>query len=728
MLWTAMTAEALASSVSTAPPPPASPAPNWFAIVSLALLVLAATWFSLTYTRFQTGVSAVWLSNGLLTGALLLAPRRQWRWYFLVASVAQLAARFLKGDPWQFSLVLVAANMLECALVAFWVRRREGDLDRARSLPRVSRAALGSTLFACAVSGLLAAPVLAMRTKEPALVAWLTWYGAHVLGLVIVATLVVCSLQKHVRMVPERGIDRIDYVGCLALLLLACWIVFSQSHYPILFLVFLPLLLLAWRHGLSGMVVGVMVLAITSGWPATNGSGPFALVSTTDPTVRLLFWQMFIAAACVLAYSSAVSLTRRQQLESSLVRSRAEYRLLADYSQDLIVRRTADRRVYVSPASLPLLGYEPDALPPMEQLLHPDDIALVKEDFSRLFSGEADSATLRFRARHRDGHYVWLEAAAKAVESAEGRQVVYTSRDISQRVAAEQGQAAVQAQLQAITDHLPAMVARFDRDARYLYANARSRAMNPGVELLGKTLAELRGPERYAELSPHVDAVLRGEPQEFDTWLDTTEGRTELRTQFVPDVGGDGHVQGFYSVSFDITEAKHLERELAKLARFDPLTGLANRLQFEERLRRAVSRATRTGAPLMVLALDLDRFKQVNDSLGHAAGDEVLKEFARRVQSAVYDVDTVARLGGDEFMVLVEYSATRESAELMAAHIIEAMRPPIELASGPVQVAASIGIGLQQPVRTGEQLLACADRALYEAKAKGRNTWVVCIE
>src|SRR5205085_9890248 len=145
-------------------------------------------------------------------------------------------------------------------------------------------------------------------------------------------------------------------------------------------------------------------------------------------------------------------------------------------------------------------------------------------------------------------------------------------------------------------------------------------------------------------------------------------------------------VLGFYSVSFDITEAKRLERELAKLARFDPLTGLANRLQFEERLKRAVSRAMRTGASLMVLALDLDRFKLVNDSLGHAAGDEVLKEFARRVQATVFDVDTVARLGGDEFMVLVEYSATRESGELMASHILEAMRPPIDLESGPVQV------------------------------------------
>src|SRR6478672_10363167 len=136
-----MNADVLATTASPAPRPQAAPT-NWLAIGALALLVLVTSWFSISYTRFQSGVSAVWLSNGLLTGALLLAPRRDWLRYFVAAAAAQLAARALKHDPWHYSVLLVAANMLECAVVAFWVRRREGELDRARSLPRVSRAAL----------------------------------------------------------------------------------------------------------------------------------------------------------------------------------------------------------------------------------------------------------------------------------------------------------------------------------------------------------------------------------------------------------------------------------------------------------------------------------------------------------------------------------------------------------------------------------------------------------
>jgi diguanylate cyclase (GGDEF)-like protein/PAS domain S-box-containing protein len=723
-----MNADVLDTAAAPLPPPPEART-NWLAIAALALLVLASTWFSLTYTRFQTGVSAVWLSNGLLVGALLLAPRREWLRYFVVAAAAQLIARAVKQDPWHYSVVLVTANMAECAIVAFWVRRREGDLDRARSLPRVSRAALGSTLLACAASALIAAPIVAARTREPALFAWLTWYGAHVLGVVIIATLVVCSFQRTVRMIPEHSLARLDYAGCLSLLLLTCWVVFAQERYPLLFLVFLPLLLLAWRHGLSGMVVGVVLLATTSGLPATRGAGPFALVASTDPTVRLLFWQMFIASACMLAYSSAVSLTRRQQLENSLLRSEARYRILAENSQDMIVRRTPDgQRAYVSPASLPLTGYTPEDLPPIEVVVHPEDQTPLKALFAQLFSGELQEGRIRYRVFHRDGHIVWLEALARRALEGGEPQVVFVARDISQQMQAEQGQAAAQAQLLAITQHLPAMVARFDREGRYLYANERSMEMFGVRDLVGRTLRELRGEERYAGLLPHIEAVLRGESPTFEGWLDTPAGRVELRVQFVPDRAPDGTVQGFYSLSFDITDSKNFERELERLARSDALTGLANRRRFEEELDAAVARAIRTGTPLIVISLDLDKFKHINDTYGHAVGDEVLVEFGKRIRASVYNVDLVARLGGDEFVVLVQYTARADAGERIARHILDAMQAPMALSVGPVQAATSIGIGLQHPVTSAADLMALSDRALYDAKSRGRNTYALLKE
>jgi diguanylate cyclase (GGDEF)-like protein/PAS domain S-box-containing protein len=720
MLPHGMNVHAVSAATPRLPRPPRSV----LAVLGLGLLVFAASWLSLGFTRFDVGVSAVWTANGILLGALLLTPRASWPRWFAAAAVGQAAARFLHHDPWPWVAGLVAANLVECALIAFWVRRAGTDLSQMRSLPQAARTALVATLVACAISGLIALPVFISHGGISPLVKWLTWYGAHVLGHVMVATLIVCAFQPQVRLVPATSSERVDYLLCVVLELIICWLVFSLQL-PLLFLLFLPLLLLAWRHGLSGMVVGVFVLAASSVVPAAKGLGPFSLVHTLHPTTRLLFWQLFVASGCLLAYASAVTLVGRRNLERRLVRSESRFRLITENSHDLIVRRLAagGRRSYVSPASLEILGYAPDELPEMQELVHPEDRSQFRELYAKMFSGEIDSATATFRTRHRDGRYRWIEAAARRVESEEGPQIIFSGRDVTERVRAQQEQLAIQAQLRAITDHLPAMVARFDHDARYTYANTRSRNMVPGVELIGRTLLELRGPAQFAELQPHVEAVLHGDPQQFDTWLETPQGRFELRTQFVPDIDGQGAVQGFYSVSFDITEAKRLERELAMLARFDPLTGLPNRRHFEESIERAVSRASRTGAPLMVLALDLDRFKHINDSLGHAAGDEVLKEFARRVRATVFDVDLVARLGGDEFLVLVEYSASRESAELMAHNILEAMRPPIDLESGPVQAATSIGVGLQRPVRSAESLLALADRALYDAKDAGRNTW-----
>jgi diguanylate cyclase (GGDEF)-like protein/PAS domain S-box-containing protein len=397
---------------------------------------------------------------------------------------------------------------------------------------------------------------------------------------------------------------RLDFAACVALLLAVCAAAFGQERYSLLFLVYLPFLLLAFRHGLSGMLVGTVIVAGISGLTAAQGIGSFALLQARDPMARMLYWQVYIAAGCLLAYTTAVAMTERRQVERRL--------------------------------------------------------------------------------------------------------------------------GASQAQLQAITDNLPAMVARFDRNVRYVYANPRSREMAAGVDLIGKSLPDLRGAEHFAEFEPYVEAVLRGEHQTFETWLDTPRGRIELHAQFVPDRSADGKVQGFYSLSFDITATKAAERELERQARVDPLTGLANRRHFEEDLAAAVARATRTGAALLLLSLDLDRFKQINDTLGHAAGDDVLKEFARRVNASVYDVDLVARLGGDEFVVLVQYTPTAEAGERIARHLIEAMRPPFLIDGRDVQVATSIGIGLHEPVVSAAQLMALADKALYEAKARGRNTWSLC--
>ncbi len=169
-------------------------------------------------------------------------------------------------------------------------------------------------------------------------------------------------------------------------------------------------------------------------------------------------------------------------------------------------------------------------------------------------------------------------------------------------------------------------------------------------------------------------------------------------------------------------ERKRVERRLMRLAHFDSLTGLANRSTFHERVTQALTRARRRGTRFAVLYLDLDRFKQVNDTLGHDAGDTLLEEVGRRILHAVREYDTVARLGGDEFAVLADELIGSEALAGLEQRIQAAFQDPVLLDGAPVEMACSIGVAeYPEAARTVPELIKCADRALYQAKRNGRN-------
>ncbi|MEO6103181.1 MAG: diguanylate cyclase [Pseudoxanthomonas sp.] len=575
---------------------------RWSAPLVFALVSAIVAYGSFHLTRFSGDVAALWIANGMLVGALLLLSKAQWPAWMLAAFLGQLAARIAVGDAMPEALGLGLANLLECWMVAGWVRRRVDDLRDANSLGEVARDGVVAALLACAVSASLAIAVKSLMTTAgtPALT-WILWFMAHLLGMVIVGTLIASIGQRGVRRSLRRG-QRLDFLACVAPMLAVTAATFLQARYPLLFLPFLPLVLLAYRHGLFGMLVGTLILAVVSGLSAATDSGPFAMMHG-GPLARTFFWQAYVASACLLSFATTVAVTQRFQLMRRLARS--------------------------------------------------------------------------------------------------------------------------ETQLVNLTEQLPAMVARFDRDARYVYANARSRDMSLGMDLIGTSLREARGEAAYAKIDGYVQGVLGGEPQSYETRWPLVDRDVELQVQFVPDRAPDGSVKGFYSLAFDITEAKRNERELARLARLDALTGLANRRQFDESLREAVDRARDTGLGLMLLSLDLDKFKDINDTLGHAVGDEVLKRFAQRLREAVYEVGMVARHGGDEFHVLIENSPRPEIAAPIAGRILRVMREPMHIGSRELHVGTSIGIGFQNPVQSGQSLMALADAALYEAKARGRGTWAL---
>jgi diguanylate cyclase (GGDEF)-like protein/PAS domain S-box-containing protein len=178
-------------------------------------------------------------------------------------------------------------------------------------------------------------------------------------------------------------------------------------------------------------------------------------------------------------------------------------------------------------------------------------------------------------------------------------------------------------------------------------------------------------------------------------------------------------------IARDATLRKLHEDQLTHQATHDPLTGLANRQLFDELLVRAVYRTDRSRAPAMVLYVDLDGFKDVNDAFGHQAGDRVLAETARRLEGVVRPGDVVARLGGDEFAVLCENLQATSDAARIAERVVEALRRPIPVASGVAIVTASVGVAVALPGEAAGAVVGRADQAMYEAKRAGKASYAV---
>ena len=191
----------------------------------------------------------------------------------------------------------------------------------------------------------------------------------------------------------------------------------------------------------------------------------------------------------------------------------------------------------------------------------------------------------------------------------------------------------------------------------------------------------------------------------------------------VSEVGGDSGL--FTGVVRDISERKELEAQLARQALHDPLTGLANRSLLLDRLEHALARLPRHAGALALMFLDLDRFKLVNDSLGHDAGDELLIQTAERLRAVVRCEDLVARLGGDEFVVLCEDLPDPGDAEAVAARIVAALNAPVHVRGRDIRAPASVGVVTDVGERTASELLRDADAAMYQAKEQGRGRYAL---
>ena len=365
--------------------------------------------------------------------------------------------------------------------------------------------------------------------------------------------------------------------------------------------------------------------------------------------------------------------------------------------------------------------------------VHPDDLPAVRQRIDEHVAGLTDTLESEHRLRSSRGDWVWVLARARIVERDEKGQPLRmcgTARNIMATRAADREHRIAQEVIRSMTEALTVT----DLEFRFVSVNPAFTRMTGWREheVIGRVASLLNcsqhPPEHYLamrealERNGHWRGELwqrRKDNEEFLCWLELTEVRdaSGARTHFV-------------GVLNDITDRKRAEQELRYLANYDTLTGLPNRTLLSERLGHAIIRARRGNRKVAVLFLDLDRFKHVNDSMGHAAGDRMLKAAGSRLRHVVREGDTVARLGGDEFTVVLEDVAGNLEAEHIAQKVIAAFDQPLELDNGQeVVISPSIGISFYPDHgQVPTDLLKFADTAMYQAKERGRRTYMVYTE
>lgn len=383
---------------------------------------------------------------------------------------------------------------------------------------------------------------------------------------------------------------------------------------------------------------------------------------------------------------------------------------------------------YCNPRMAEIFGYESNDEVIREctvaDLVAPEDRDLVLGNIRRRLAAEVDSLHYGFRGIRKDGRIIEVEVLGTRVEYRGRTAVIGTLLDVteSRRVAHERRILA-----DALANTVEAVLV-LDADRRIISANKAFTRITgyEAADVLGRSPAFLRSGRHHEAFYEEMRQVVveRGRWQ-GELWSRRRNGEVFPSLASMSLVHEEPVDEPHYVLVFsDISSHKQIEERLDFLAHYDPLTRLPNRTLFLERFREALARARRQDRRLALLLVDLDAFKQVNDSLGHTAGDGLLREAADRLCEVVGEDTTVARIGGDEFAVLLDDLEGMEQVTGAAGGMLEALETPFRARERSLVASASIGIAFYpQDGDDHEALLQQADGALHEAKTKGRNIY-----
>ncbi|MFA7387568.1 MAG: EAL domain-containing protein [Thiohalobacteraceae bacterium] len=428
-------------------------------------------------------------------------------------------------------------------------------------------------------------------------------------------------------------------------------------------------------------------------------------------------------------------ISERKRSEQALRESEERYRLISNVASDLLYScvRGPDGHFRIDWATASVdrvFSYtleEVIARGCWRCYVHPDDLPIFERNLTNLQPGQNSVCELRILAK--DGSVRFVRAYSKVVGETSRHRLYGGCRDITDRKQAELALQESEARFRAMAEHSADWIWSMDLRGRHLFANHK------GASLLGYELEELLRLEPIDLIHPDDRApfqeTFRRALERQGGWHNCVLRRRHrdggyrvFESNASPLFNESQRLIGFQGVDRDITERREAEERIEFLAHHDLLTGLPNRLLLRDRFEQALQRAERGKAHVGLLFLDLDNFKMVNDTLGHATGDKLLQAVVARIMRCMRDTDTVCRHGGDEFILLLNEIPDMETVERIATSILAELSAPIEIEGHSLNPSGSIGVSFYpEDGQDFDSLLQKADAAMYSAKDAGRNTY-----
>lgn len=715
---------------------------KYLAAVALGLGYLIAAAASILLSRVGDGVATVWLASAF---AFAILARRQypagWIDYAAIA-LATLVSNLLFGSSPAMGALFVVVNVGHAALSLWLVARFAGGLPVKTAPPArmFSLILFLTAVVADAITGLAFAGAAHALYGWPIVSTAWTFLSSNALGYALLLPFSVYVTRAEISaLLKPQSLFRFALMTSICAGL--AYAALSQSRYPFA-LAMLPLMVIAPR--LAHLELA-LVCAFTGAVCVAAAMGGF--MPGIDGGVEMLSDGFQVSVAIIVSTPFLVGLYIKHIKEDHARLADAETRwnfALASAGQGVWDADMRRNTVHYSTTWKKMLGYEDHELgndPDLWlELAHPDDVARMAAADHDHMEGRTLEYKLEFRMRHKSGRWIWVSDHGKAIErEPDGRvaRAIGSMTDITERKEAEERLIVSAALLADEKERLRVMLQSIGDAVIGTDADNNITFMNPVAEkLTGATsLASLGKPLGFVYRVVDEETGRRlDEPHLAGSRLDRAEHnsravlvrgdgtRFSIRQVVSPILSEQNEFSGSVIVFQDFTDARTLQRQLAHAATHDALTGLANRPSFIRTVEDFLAKTRQDGSRYQLMFIDLDHFKPVNDTSGHAAGDALLRQVASTIKAALAPTDIVARFGGDEFAVVL-MSPSLADGEKAALAVLGAVSALEFIWEGQThRVSSSIGLtSIAADAGEANEIIARADAACYAAKAAGRN-------